>query len=100
MDTIIAGRFDSYAAARKAEAVLIGSDFAAADICTFVGGPPETRKTGVLVAVRAEGESAAQSAREIFKQSGASDIEVASGTWRDGTWVDFDPTAPPAVNQQ
>jgi hypothetical protein len=188
MDTIIAGRFETYAAARQAEAVLKGSDFTANDICTFYVNPPgqhgayplggdeyadkdarkadddagkgaalggavgvgagiaagaaaaaapaaaaaavvgaagagaytgslagalhglgddenkqdaaapsEPRKAGVLVAVRAEDDSAALNAREIFKQSGASDVEIAQGTWRDGQWADFDPTAAPVA---
>jgi hypothetical protein len=191
MDTIIAGRFETFSAARQAEAVLMGSDFTAADICTFyvnppgqhgaypiggdeyadegarqadddagkgaaIGGaagvgagiaagaaaaaapaaaaaavlaaaaagaytgslagalhgmgddegkkedavsPPEPRKAGVLVAVRAEDDSAALNAREIFKQSGASDVEIARGTWQNGEWVDFDPTAAPVLDQ-
>lgn len=188
MDTIIAGRFDSYAAARQAEAVLRGSDFAADDVCTFyvnppgqhakypiggdrnedpaardantdavkgavIGGvigagaglaagaaapvaaaavvagaavgaytgslhgalhgmgdeaqkdagypePPEPRKAGVLVAVRAPDDDSSLSARRIFKQSGANDIEIARGTWRDGAWADFDPTAAPVLVSQ
>jgi hypothetical protein len=189
MDTIIAGRFETYAAARQAEAVLMGSDFTAEDICTFyvnppgqhgnyplegdeetdegahkadndagkgaaIGGaagvaagiaagaaaaaapaaavaavigaagagaytgslagalhgmgdqekdaapPPEPRKAGVLVAVRAEDDSAARNAREIFRNSGASDVEIAQGTWQDGEWVDFDPAAAPVLDQR
>jgi hypothetical protein len=186
MDTIIAGRFDTFAAARQAEAVLMGSDFTAEDICTFYVNPPgqhgtypiggdeyaddgsrksdddagkgaaiggalgvgagiaagaaapvaaaavvaaagvgaytgslagalhglgddegkkdaappaEPRKAGVLVAVRAEDDSAALNAREIFKQSGASDVEIAKGTWRNGEWVDFDPIATPVLDR-
>jgi hypothetical protein len=189
MDTIIAGTFETYAAAKQAEAVLIGSDFTTDDICTFYVNPPgqhgqfpiggdeyadegahradedagkgaaiggaagvgaglaagaaaaaapaaaaaavvgaaaagaytgslagalhgmgdegknettsasEPRKSGVLVAVRAEDDSAALNAREIFKQSGAHDVEVAKGTWRNGEWVDFDPNRAPVLDQ-
>lgn len=189
MDTIIAGRFETFSAAKQAEAVLMGSDFTAEDICTFYVNPPgqhgtypiggdedadegarqadenagkgaaiggaagvgagiaagaaaaaapaaaaaavlgaaaagaytgslagalhgmgdgenkdavpqpEPRKAGVLVAVRAEDDSAALNAREIFRQSGASDVEIARGTWQHGEWVDFDPTAAPVLDQ-
>lgn len=186
METIIAGRFDTLAAAQQAEAVLIGREFAEDDICSFslnppgqhdtypiggdsyadeaskeagggavkggaIGGaiglgtglaaasvippagiavavvtaatgvgaytgalagalqgmgnnekegggriePQEPRPAGVLVAVRAGDALAMQSAQEALRDTGASDIEIASGTWRNGTWIDFDPHSLP-----
>jgi hypothetical protein len=40
MDTIVAGRFENFRAARQAEAALVGSDVNADDICTFALNPP------------------------------------------------------------
>jgi hypothetical protein len=188
METIIAGRFETLAAAKQAEAVLIGREFAEDDICSIslnppgqhdtfpiggdnfadkasedaggsavkggaIGGaiglgtglaaasvippagiavavvaaaagvgaytgalagglkgmgsseketkgpdpvePQEPRAAGVLVAVRAENASAMQSAQDVLRDTGASDIEIANGTWRNGTWTDFDPQTLP-----
>lgn len=39
METIVAGRFETLAAAQQAEAVLIGREFPAEDICTFAVNP-------------------------------------------------------------
>lgn len=185
METIIAGRFETLAAAQQAEAVLIGRAFSDEDICSFALNPPgqhatypiggdeyaddnsrgagsgaviggavggalglgaglaaatiipsagvavaavaaatgagaytgtlagalnsmgadqqnnqahsqEPRPAGVMVAVRVEGKTAMQSAQEAFRETGASGIEIATGTWRDGEWVDFNPLSPPA----
>lgn len=185
METIIAGRFETLAAAQQAEAMLIGLEFAEDDICSFALNPPgqhatypiggdeyaddnsrnggvgaakggaiggaiglgtglaataiippagaaaaivaaaagagaytgalagalhsmgteqqenalnkpqESRPAGVLVAVRVEGKTAVLSAQEAFRETGASAIEIATGTWRDGTWTDFNPQASP-----
>jgi hypothetical protein len=185
METIIAGRFETLAAAQQAEAMLIGLEFAEDDICSFALNPPgqhatypiggdeytddnsrnggagaakggaiggaiglgtglaataiippagaavaivaaaagagaytgalagalhsmgteqpentpdkpqESRPAGVLVAVRAEGKTAVLSAQEAFRETGASAIEIATGTWRDGTWTDFNPQSSP-----
>lgn len=181
METIIAGRFETLAAAQQAEAMLIGLEFAEDDICSFALNPPgqhatypiggdeyaddnsrnagagaarggaiglgtglaaaaaippagtaaaivaaaagagaytgalagalnsmgtdqpentpdkpqESRPAGVLVAVRVEGKTAVLSAQEAFRETGASAIEIASGTWQDGTWTDFNPQSSP-----
>lgn len=59
------------------------------------GTPPTPRKAGILVAARTDNESARIAARDAFTRSGAHDVEIANGTWQDGKWTDFDPTAPP-----
>jgi hypothetical protein len=59
------------------------------------GKPQESRPAGVLVAVRVEGKTAELSAEEAFRETGASAVEIASGTWRDGTWADFNPQSAP-----
>jgi hypothetical protein len=63
------------------------------------GTPPTPRKAGILVAARTDNESARNAARDAFARSGAHDIEIANGTWREGKWTDFDPTVPPVPAQ-
>ncbi len=36
-----------------------------------------------------------QGVLSVFRRHGARSIEEASGTWRDGSWADFDPLAAP-----
>lgn len=57
--------------------------------------PPIRRKSGVLVAVRADGIDAQQTAYRILLNLGAHDIEKARGALHKGKWLDFDPTRPP-----
>jgi hypothetical protein len=192
VETIIAGRFETLAAAQQAEAMLIGREFPAEDICTLsvnppgqhatfpiggdefaddgsrgagsdavkggvIGGtlglgaglavaaavppvgaaavvaaatgvgaytgslagalhglgeneqenkqhedstepPPEApRPAGVLVAVRANDRSVAKSAQQTLQETGAKEIEIAAGVWRDGTWADFNPLSFPLL---
>jgi hypothetical protein len=56
---------------------------------------PVERHAGVVVAVCADREGAAQLALDVLRQQGAMDIEEAEGVWRDGVWADFDPTVLP-----
>ncbi|WP_112177806.1 hypothetical protein [Paraburkholderia unamae] len=56
---------------------------------------PRERESGVLVAVHVNPEVQSH-AIEALRRSRGEDIEVASGHWQNGRWVDFDPTR--AVN--
>ncbi len=59
-------------------------------------GTTDVRPAENLVAVRVgRGRRDADSIAAIFRVCGASQIERAKGTWRDGVWADFDPTTPP-----
>ena len=68
-----------------------------------VSPPAGERPSGMLVAVRVlggvkptagEGSGAEEIAIRILRETGAKDIERATGTWKDGEWKDFDPVAP------
>jgi hypothetical protein len=50
------------------------------------------RPAGVLVAVETPLALERAFAADLLRQRGARDVEETEGTWRDGTWVDFDPT--------
>jgi hypothetical protein len=59
-------------------------------------GPPngeEAHQAGVLVAVQVADQANHGSIVGILRQAGAREVEQAEGTWRDGMWADFDPTA-------
>jgi len=56
---------------------------------------PVERHAGVMLAVCADREGAAQRALDVLRQQGAMDVEEAEGVWRDGVWEDFDPTVLP-----
>jgi hypothetical protein len=63
-------------------------------------GHPETeeapiRPAGVLVAVHASTTPAESLAVNILRERQANPVERALGTWRDGSWVDFDPASTP-----
>lgn len=53
------------------------------------------RKSGLMLAVSADGDQAQQSAVSLLRQLGADDIEQAQGTIINGDWQDFDPLEPP-----
>lgn len=64
--------------------------------------PGETagfRHAGVLVAVHVHAGSEACAAR-ILSTLGGKDVEQASGRWRDGKWVDFDPVHAPVLSDK
>jgi hypothetical protein len=54
-----------------------------------------TRPAGVLVAVHAQTTPAENLALSVLRERNAHPIERKLGTWRNGMWVDFDPTTPP-----
>jgi hypothetical protein len=59
-------------------------------------GPPggeEAHPAGVLVAVQIADEADPAPIIDILRQTGAREVEETEGTWRNGTWIDFDPTA-------
>lgn len=59
------------------------------------GTEQDPRRAGVMVAVRAGDDHHMRSAHEALQSAGASEIEIASGTWQDGVWADFDPQSTP-----
>lgn len=52
---------------------------------------PHERESGVLLAVHINPEQETV-VRRVLAEANGTDIELASGTWRDGHWADFDPT--------
>jgi hypothetical protein len=58
-------------------------------------GRHRPRQAGIMLAVNADSDRKREVALDTLRSNGARDIEVASGTWRDGEWVDFDATASP-----
>jgi hypothetical protein len=57
---------------------------------------PHEHPPGLMVAVAVD-ESGQQRAIDMFERAGASYIETAEGTIRDGDWIDFDPLARPQL---
>jgi hypothetical protein len=51
----------------------------------------------MMVAVRAERAGTEAQAVDVLRAAGAIEVERAEGTWRDGTWVDFDPARTPEL---
>ncbi len=68
------------------QAVVPANDSRSADV--------QARKSGLLVAVSTPLSEDQDNAVRVLQQCGASDIERAQGTIRDGEWQDFDPLAP------
>lgn len=56
---------------------------------------PVEREAGVMLAVCVDREGARERALDVLRAQGAMGVEEADGTWRNGTWEDFDPTLPP-----
>jgi hypothetical protein len=54
----------------------------------------ETRSDGVLLSVHVCYENQ-DLAAQLLRETGATDVERASGQWHDGHWADFDPTRAP-----
>ena len=63
------------------------------DTPAAVETPP--RPAGVRLAVNVLPPSTRDSVLATFRRHGAHSIEEAEGTWRDGTWVEFDPVTTP-----
>ena len=60
-----------------------------------VAEPPVTRPAGVVVAVHTPTEVDRERATSVLERHHANSIEHAEGTWRGGTWEDFDPVSIP-----
>jgi hypothetical protein len=54
------------------------------------------REAGVLLAVHVTDESR-RTAEDVLRESGAQDVERASGRWQEGRWIDFNPVAAPVT---
>ncbi|MDB5813566.1 MAG: hypothetical protein JWM03_1505 [Rhodocyclales bacterium] len=59
----------------------------------------DTRPSGVLLAVHVE-LGTETFASNLLKNHGGKDVERASGRWRDGKWIDFDPVVPPVLSNK
>jgi hypothetical protein len=59
------------------------------------GDAPTARPSGVVVAVNATTPDERERASSIFWRHRAHSIELAEGTWNEGTWQDFDPRSVP-----
>jgi hypothetical protein len=57
--------------------------------------PPVARPSGVVVAVHAPTTFERERATAVLQRQRANSIEIAEGTWKDGTWRDFDPVSIP-----
>lgn len=55
---------------------------------------PHAREGGLMLAVRVTPQTEA-AVLEAMESGGATGIERTHGEWRDGHWVDFNPTDPP-----
>jgi hypothetical protein len=58
---------------------------------------PVEPQGGRMIAVCVDRHGAEGRAIELLKRHGARDVGRAEGTWRDGSWRDFDPRAPLAA---
>ena len=63
------------------------------------GQPTGRRYAGVLTAVHVTAETDELAAR-ILRDMGGKDVEQATGRWRDGQWVDFDPVHSPVLSEK
>jgi hypothetical protein len=104
MSTIVAGRFDSFAAAERAARGLYGHGFSVWDVSIFTIGTPQAaqelaRPPGVLLAARVEPERL-QTAAELIRLEGGRELEQAEGQWENGRWSDFDPMGTPKPLQE
>ncbi|MEO8838072.1 MAG: hypothetical protein ABI351_05115 [Herbaspirillum sp.] len=57
-------------------------------------GKNQQRDSGVMVAARVNGDTAAR-AEQVLRADGAQSVEQAEGKWENGDWSDFDPRVPP-----
>jgi hypothetical protein len=58
---------------------------------------PAIRQGGVMIAVRIANADNQNRVVDSLHSSGAADIEIASGEWQAGDWVDFDPLDTPKL---
>jgi hypothetical protein len=56
---------------------------------------PVERPGGVMVVMVADREGMRDAGIDLLRRRGALEIEEATGEWREGSWVDFDPRVPP-----
>ena len=58
---------------------------------------PVERASGVMVAVCVDRDGTDGEALQVLQRHGALEVERASGEWRSGSWVDFDPRRTPQI---
>lgn len=56
--------------------------------------PRPLREAGVMLATHVP-ESNVALVTQLLREGGAEAVEQADGTWKDGQWIDFDPSMPP-----
>lgn len=109
MANIVGAEFEDLASAEAALAALSSQGFAYMDVTTFylnAAGQQATIPTGsdrfedpdvvgIVVAVHVQGSEERERAASILWRHRARSIELAEGSWRNGTWQDFDPASIP-----
>ncbi len=63
------------------------------------GAATGLRHAGVLTAVHVHADNEAVAARTL-RDIGGKDVEQATGLWKDGNWLDFDPVHPPVLSDK
>lgn len=58
-------------------------------------GAAPRRRGGPVVAIAVPGPDVERAARQLFTDTGATQVEVAEGQFRDGEWRDYDPESVP-----
>jgi len=61
---------------------------------------PIRREAGVILAVHVTNPRNEEMIVSMLEDAGAMDIEHAHGEWRNGDWVDFDPTESPKLDNK
>ncbi|SPS01040.1 hypothetical protein [Cupriavidus taiwanensis] len=98
MSSIIAGRFDSLASAEDAARTLFARGFSVWDVSIVSvrdhaadqeGAAAQPADNVMLAACVNSGLGSV--VIDVLRESGASQLERAQGTWECGQWTDFDP---------
>ncbi|UDM52465.1 hypothetical protein [Cupriavidus sp. MP-37] len=99
MSSIIAGRFDSLASAEDAARTLFARGFSVWDVSIVSvrepaadqqdSAPQQPADNVMLAACVNNGLGSV--VIDVLRESGASQLERAQGTWECGQWTDFDP---------
>ncbi|MDQ0139911.1 hypothetical protein [Cupriavidus necator] len=100
MSSIIAGRFDTIASAEDAARTLFARGFSVWEVSIVsvrdpardqqeAGGAPQPADNVMLAACVNNGLGSV--VVDVLRETGASQLERAQGTWECGQWTDFDP---------
>ncbi|SOZ08858.1 hypothetical protein [Cupriavidus taiwanensis] len=100
MSSIIAGRFDSLASAEDAARTLFARGFSVWDvsIVSVRGRGPDPHDDGTaqqpadnVMLAACVNNGLGSVVIDVLRETGASQLERAQGTWECGQWTDFDP---------